>query len=70
MKEQVISFKVDEELFKLLNRIPNKSEFIRNSILRSLDKHLPPLQWIGDSESLPEKTLGYLHQTPPSERVF
>lgn len=41
MKEQTVTFKVDEELFRLLNRIPNKSEFIRSSILRSLDNTCP-----------------------------
>ena len=42
MKEQVVTFKVDEEFFKHLNKIPNKSEFIRNSILKAL-KSLCPL---------------------------
>ena len=41
MKEQIITFKVDEELFRLLNKIPNKSEFIRNSILKAVDNLCP-----------------------------
>jgi hypothetical protein len=41
MKEQVISFKVNEELYNELNKIPNKSEFIRNSILKAMDNLCP-----------------------------
>ena len=41
MKEQVITFKVDKELQEALNLIPNKSEFIRNSILESLGNKCP-----------------------------
>jgi hypothetical protein len=41
MKEQVITFKVDRELQKALDRVPNKSEFIRNAILESLGNRCP-----------------------------
>jgi uncharacterized protein YbaR (Trm112 family) len=41
MKEQVVTFKVDEDLFRFLNNIQNKSEFIRNSILKALDNCCP-----------------------------
>lgn len=41
MKEQVITFKVDKSLQETLNRIPNKSEFIRNSILEALGNKCP-----------------------------
>lgn len=41
MKEQVISFKVDKDLQEVLNRIPNKSEFIRASILEALGNKCP-----------------------------
>ncbi|HAK46572.1 MAG TPA: hypothetical protein DCO79_11730 [Spirochaeta sp.] len=41
MKEQVITFKVGRDLQEVLNRIPNKSEFIRNSILESLGNKCP-----------------------------
>lgn len=41
MKEKIVTFKVDEEIFNLLNKVPNKSEFIRASILRSLDNSCP-----------------------------
>jgi uncharacterized protein with PIN domain len=41
MKEQIVTFKVDNELMTLLKRIPNKSEFIRQSILKALDNVCP-----------------------------
>jgi hypothetical protein len=41
MKEQIVTFKVDEDLYGLLNKIPNKSEFIRNSIFKALDNLCP-----------------------------
>jgi hypothetical protein len=41
MKDQIVTFKADEDLFNLLNKIPNKSEFIRNSILKALDNLCP-----------------------------
>ena len=37
MKQKVITFKVDPEIEELLNKIPNKSDFIRNSILKAMD---------------------------------
>lgn len=41
MKEQVITFKVDKKLQDALNMVPNKSEFIRNSILEALGNKCP-----------------------------
>ena len=41
MKEQVITFKVDKNLQEALDMIPNKSEFIRNSILEALGNKCP-----------------------------
>ena len=41
MKEQVITFKVEKELQEILNRMPNRSEFIRNSILEALGNKCP-----------------------------
>ena len=41
MKEQIITFKVDSDLINALKKIPNRSEFIRNSILKSLDNLCP-----------------------------
>lgn len=41
MKQQVVSFKVDAQLAKLLEAVPNKSEFIRHSILQALDNSCP-----------------------------
>ena len=37
MKQRVITFKVDTEVEELLNKIPNKSDFIRNSILKAMN---------------------------------
>ena len=41
MKEQIVTFKVDKALQEVLNRIPNKSEFIRASILEALGNKCP-----------------------------
>ncbi len=37
MKDRIITFKVDSEVEEILSRIPNKSEFIRASILQAID---------------------------------
>lgn len=41
MKEQTVTFKVDSKLYKQLNRIPNRSEFIRNSLFKALNNICP-----------------------------
>jgi len=41
MKEQTITFKVNKELQEILNRIPNKSEFIREAILEAVGNKCP-----------------------------
>jgi hypothetical protein len=35
-KKEVVSFKVDEDLARVLERIPNRSEFIRSALLERL----------------------------------
>lgn len=40
-KERVFTFKADEGLAEVLDRIPNKSEFIRKAIEVALDKRCP-----------------------------
>ncbi len=40
-KIETITFKVDSNLAKFLKEIPNKSEFIRNAILKSMDNVCP-----------------------------
>lgn len=40
-KETVITFKADESLLEALRGIPNRSEFIREAILKALDSHCP-----------------------------
>src|SRR5262245_43912710 len=40
-KDTVMAFKVDQPLFDLLNKLPNKSEFIRRAILAQLGMSCP-----------------------------
>ncbi|MDC7219983.1 MAG: ribbon-helix-helix domain-containing protein [Spirochaetales bacterium] len=40
-KQEVISFKVDEELGRVIKNIPNRSEFIRKALLNALDNTCP-----------------------------
>lgn len=38
---EVLTFKVDKEMVKLLRGVPNRSEFIRTAILQALDSLCP-----------------------------
>ncbi|MEI7998534.1 MAG: ribbon-helix-helix domain-containing protein [Candidatus Omnitrophota bacterium] len=38
---EVLTFKVDQALAKLLKGIPNRSEFIRSAVLEALDNACP-----------------------------
>jgi len=40
-KHEIISFKADASLLESMKGIPNRSEFIRNAILASLDSACP-----------------------------
>ncbi|WP_136796302.1 CopG family transcriptional regulator [Desulfosediminicola ganghwensis] len=40
-KERVFTFKADEELAEILDRIPNKSEFIRRAIEMAMENRCP-----------------------------
>ena len=40
-KHQVVTFKADDSLIEAIEKIPNKSEFIRNAILAALDNTCP-----------------------------
>lgn len=40
-KQEIITFKADERLTEALKNIPNRSEFIRSSILSALDNSCP-----------------------------
>ena len=40
-KEEVITFKVDEQLARTMDAVPNRSEFIRSAILSALDNICP-----------------------------
>ncbi len=44
---EVLTFKVDKELVKLLKKVPNRSEFIRGAILAALDNACPFCQGTG-----------------------
>jgi len=46
-KQEIISFKADQQLVEALNRIPNRSEFIRNAILSSMQNICPLCQGTG-----------------------
>ena len=46
-KTDLITFKVEPSLAKLINRMQNKSEFIRQSILSSLQSTCPLCQGTG-----------------------
>ncbi len=40
-KQSIITFKADESMLAALEKIPNKSEFIRTAILAALDESCP-----------------------------
>lgn len=46
-KTDLITFKVEPSLAELINRMPNKSEFIREAILASLKNTCPLCQGTG-----------------------
>ena len=46
-KTDLITFKVEPSLAELINRLPNKSEFIRNAILGALQNTCPLCQGRG-----------------------
>jgi hypothetical protein len=46
-KEEVITFKVNESLARVLKGIPNRSEFIRNAVLSALDNSCPLCKGVG-----------------------
>ncbi|MCI0702485.1 MAG: hypothetical protein L0241_15485 [Planctomycetia bacterium] len=41
MKSQIVAFKVDEDLAEFLDKLPNKSEFIRRAILAQFSLNCP-----------------------------
>jgi hypothetical protein len=46
-KQEVITFKADESLAKLLRKIPNRSEFIRSALLSALEESCPLCKGLG-----------------------
>ena len=47
MKKDVITFKVEPSLAALIERLPNRSEFIRTAILAALTNTCPLCQGLG-----------------------
>ena len=47
MKSEIITFKVEDSLAELIQRLPNKSEFIRQAILAALANTCPLCQGTG-----------------------
>ena len=41
LKGEIITFKVDEGLFRAIEKMPNRSEFIRTAVLAALDSVCP-----------------------------
>jgi hypothetical protein len=48
LKQETITFKVDSELAQILASMPNRSEFIRQSILHAIDNACPLCQGSGN----------------------
>jgi hypothetical protein len=46
-KSELITFKVEPALAEIVNRLPNKSEFIRNAILGAIENTCPLCQGTG-----------------------
>jgi len=40
-KQEIVTFKVDETLFRIIQDMPNRSEFIRSAILAALGSVCP-----------------------------
>ena len=40
-KQEIVTFKVDEKLYKIIKGIPNRSEFIRSAIISALGSVCP-----------------------------
>lgn len=46
-KQEIITFKVDDELMERLKAMPNRSEFIRRAILEAIDEVCPLCHGMG-----------------------
>ena len=46
-KQEIITFKVDEQLGEIIKRLPNRSDFIRKAVLHALDNACPLCQGSG-----------------------
>ncbi|AHC16148.1 ribbon-helix-helix domain-containing protein [Salinispira pacifica] len=46
-KQEIISFKVEEDLAEVIKQLPNRSQFIRQALLAALDSTCPLCQGTG-----------------------
>jgi len=64
-KERVISFKADEELAESLDKLPNRSDFIRGAIETALANKCPLCHGRGSLSAAQQKHMEhFLHQHP------
>jgi hypothetical protein len=40
-KDEIVTFKADADLIEAMNRLPNRSEFIRSAVLHAMDSVCP-----------------------------
>lgn len=57
-KERVFTFKADEQLAALLDKVPNRSDFIRNAIETALEYKCPLCHGRGSLTAAQRKHLG------------
>ncbi len=67
-KERVFTFKTDDELAELLDRIPNRSEFIRNAIEIALENKCPLCHGKGSLTATQHKHLQQFMAQHPLEK--
>ena len=48
-KTEIVAFKVEQDLADFLNKLPNKSDFIRKAIIAAVRDDLPAMHWFRGS---------------------
>lgn len=56
-KNEIVTFKIDETLKEIMSKVDNRSEFIRQAILNSIEKQCPLCKGAG---ALPEEAKEFL----------
>lgn len=64
----MFTFKTDEQLAELLDRIPNRSEFIRKALLTAMERHCPLCHGSGILTVEQQQHLGHFLSTHPLEK--